>query len=259
LQNVRKYGKPPFTVVLVHGGPGAAGTMGPVAKRLSGKFGVIEAFQTRYSIESLLVEMRGVVSIHCNAPVILIGHSWGAWLSILFASKYPVQAKKLILVGSGPLEERYSSKVMKTRLDRLGPQDADLLIRLMQLLGSAKNGEQDQIFTKIGELMRKADSYKPDSVPLKNAIFDYRMYEAVWAEAEKMRSSGELMAHAGRINCPVLAIHGDYDPHPFEGVSAPLKNIIRDFRLLLLERCGHEPWSEELAKDSFFSILYGEL
>ena len=45
----RAYGKAPYTVVLVHGGPGAAGEMTPVAKRLSNNRGILEPFQTSTS------------------------------------------------------------------------------------------------------------------------------------------------------------------------------------------------------------------
>ena len=40
----RKHGINPFKVVLVHGGPGAAGSMGSFAKTLSESIGVVEPF-----------------------------------------------------------------------------------------------------------------------------------------------------------------------------------------------------------------------
>ena len=63
----------------------------------------------------------------------------------------------------------------------------------------------------------------------------------------------------GQIRCPVVAIHGAYDPHPAEGVRGPLTSIIRDFRFILLDRCGHEPWIERWARDRFYEILKNEL
>ncbi len=43
--NYRLYGRPPYATILVHGGPGAAGEMDPVAEELPPHFGVIEALQ----------------------------------------------------------------------------------------------------------------------------------------------------------------------------------------------------------------------
>jgi pimeloyl-ACP methyl ester carboxylesterase len=81
----------------------------------------------------------------------------------------------------------------------------------------------------------------------------------VWAEASALRSSGALIALAGEIRCPVVAVHGDHDPHPAAGVREPLERDLKDFRFLLLERCGHEPWRERHARDRFYSLLEDEL
>jgi len=259
LQNLRKYGNPPYSVVLVHGGPGAAGTMEAVAKKISGQNGVVEAMQTRYSIESLLVELRGIISLHGHQPVTLIGHSWGAWLSILFASKYPDQVKKLILVAAAPLEENYASKILETRLERLDDDDREALSRLMNQINIAPQNKKDPIFQDIAAIMRKTDAFQPESTSYRNATFEYNIYESVWTEAERMRSKGELLQHANRVICPVLAIHGDYDPHPYIGVKDPLEKAIKDFRFCLLEKCGHEPWNEISAKNSFYDLLEKEL
>ena len=259
MQNLRRYGNPPYSVVLVHGGPGAAGTMEGVAKKISVHRGVIEALQTRYSIDSLLVELRGVVSLHGNPPLTLIGHSWGAWLSILFASKYPDQVSKLILIAAAPLEKDYASKIMETRLGRLDEKDAVVLSRLMNQINIAPQNKKDPIFLDIAAMMRKTDAFQPEITSYSNATFEYKIYESVWPEAERLRSSGELLQHASRVSCPVLSIHGDYDPHPYNGVKLPLEKTIKNFSFCLLEKCGHEPWNEISAKNSFYDILEKEI
>jgi pimeloyl-ACP methyl ester carboxylesterase len=88
---------------------------------------------------------------------------------------------------------------------------------------------------------------------------DAGTYQSVWAEAAAMRKSGELLAIASKIKCPVVAIHGDYDPHPLEGVKIPLAGNLKDFRVVLLNNCGHSPWKENYAKAEFFEILKNEL
>ena len=62
-----------------------------------------------------------------------------------------------------------------------------------------------------------------------------------------------------KIKCPVVAIHGDYDPHPYKGVTEPLSKILHDFRVILLKQCGHYPWKERLAKEQFYKILRNNL
>ena len=40
-----------------------------------------------------------------------------------------------------------------------------------------------------------------------------------------MRQKGELLELCKKVQCPVVAIHGDYDPHPSEGVREPLQAV----------------------------------
>lgn len=70
-----------------------------------------------------------------------------------------------------------------------------------------------------------------------------------------MRASGELLELGRRIACPVVAIHGDYDPHPARGVEGPLSKVLRDFHFILLRNCGHAPWIERQAKEEFYTVL----
>jgi len=58
---------------------------------------------------------------------------------------------------------------------------------------------------------------------------------------------------------PVIAIHGDFDPHPAEGVEKPLAAVLNDFRFILLKDCGHTPWIERQARDVFYEALEREL
>jgi pimeloyl-ACP methyl ester carboxylesterase len=233
--------------------------MKPVAEYMFCRQGVIEALQTRHSIDNLLDELHGIIREHGHSPVALIGHSWGAWLSLLFASRYPQQTRKIILVGTAPLMEKHVTKIMETRYQRLEEKEAAALSRLMSLINTAPREDRDPIFLDIAELIRKADAFHPETISYKRKKFDYKSFEAVWPQAEKMRSSGALLKHAGRISCPVLAIHGDYDPHPYAGVKFPLEKVVKNFRFLLLEKCGHEPWNEIHAKQAFYDILEREI
>src|SRR5215217_6631121 len=75
----RKHGSEPFRVVVVHGGPGAAGEMGPVAQRLGHARGVLEPMQSATTVYGQVDELRMAVESLSAPPVVLIGHSWGAW------------------------------------------------------------------------------------------------------------------------------------------------------------------------------------
>jgi len=255
----RKYGRAPFDVAVLHGGPGACGEMAPVARELASGQGVLEPFQTATSIGGQINELRSILETHAKVPVTLIGFSWGAWLGALFASDCPEFVKKLILVGSGPFDESYSTTIQKTRLDRLGDDERIEFEELMKRVTDPTAGDASSAFGRIGQLILNADSYDPDLSQLEAVDCRVGIFQSVWAEAAALRKSGKLLQRAARIRCPVIAIHGDYDPHPAEGVKNPLSGILSRFRFVMIKNCGHTPWIERQAAKPFFRLLKDEL
>src|SRR5215475_11430083 len=123
MENYRTYGSVPYTVAVVHGGPGAAGEMAPVARELAHDRGILEPLQTATSLEGQVEELRVTLASYTTLPVVLIGFSWGAWLSYIVAARYPALVRKLLLVASGPFDQRYVAQLQTTRLQRLNEQD----------------------------------------------------------------------------------------------------------------------------------------
>lgn len=254
---MRKYGHIPFTIAVIHGGPGAPGEMAPVARELSPDMGVLEPLQTADTVDGQVEELRSALESEGTAPFTLIGFSWGAWLGYIFAAAYPWLVKKLILIGSGPFEEKYAHLVMETRLNRLGGEEKKEVLSLLAALNSQPLNSD--LFARIGELMSKADSYDPLTYDTGVLLSNPCVYQSVWEQARKLRSNGELLELGARIQCPVVAIHGEYDPHPAEGVRAPLSRVLKDFHFILLQKCGHHPWLERHARDEFYRALRNEI
>ena len=262
MNNVRTYGKAPFRVAVIHGGPGAGGEMAPVARELASSRGVLEPIQTANSLDGQVEELRSVLETHGDPPVILIGYSWGAWLGFIVAARCPGLVSKLILVGSGPYEERYVAELQETRLSRLSKDDRAEFEAVVKALNRPLTEDRDALLARLGALAAKADAYDPvvggaresDLVRARGDIF-----QGVWEDAAQLRRSGELLELGRRIRCPVVAVHGAYDPHPAEGVQGPLSRVLRRFRFILLEKCGHQPWIERHARRTFYRVLEEEL
>ncbi|MCF8365344.1 MAG: alpha/beta hydrolase [Bacteroidales bacterium] len=253
MESSRIYGNPPVKIVLIHGGPGAPGSLAPVAKKLSETAGILEILNCAKSIKGQLFEIYEEVIRHCDLPVIIIGHSWGAWLSWIFTAKFPNLVGKLVLIGSPPFTSDITHEILSTRMKRLEEDEQKLLAAYLDEIDSHAN--PDRLFAKIGKLIAKADTLSSLSSEDQMIEYQYDVFRKVWTEAEEMRRSGKLPDLAGKINCPVVAIHGNYDPHPFQGVHQPLSKIIKDFKMHIIDKCGHYPWNEEFAADDFYSIL----
>ncbi len=257
--NLRKYGHKPFNVVVIHGGPGAPGEMAPVARELSPFAGVLEPLQTAATIEGQLQELKAILKKNGDIPVTLIGFSWGAMLSFIFTARYPSYVKKLILIGSGAYEEKYAVDIMKTCLNRLNDEERREVLLLVEFLSGPAIKDKNTPMARFGELISKADSYDPWPHNSEILAYQYDIYQSVWEQAMKLRNSGKLLKLGKRIQCPVVTIHGDYDPHLSKGVKEPLSRILKDFKFILLGKCGHYPWFERSARDKFYSILKSEI
>ncbi|MCL2421362.1 MAG: alpha/beta hydrolase [Defluviitaleaceae bacterium] len=255
---IRKYGNEPFKIAIVHGGPGACGSVACIGKKLSKSFGVIEPIQTKYSIPDLIDELHKQVDSSTNKPITILGHSWGAWLVILFAAKYPELVKQIILVGSGPFKNEYVGQIMQRRLNRLSKSDAELFQHFLSQLKNNSIANKDEILEKLGALAEKSDSYDILDVQdneIESLPIDGQMYSSIWPQAVNMRSNGTLAHALNELKCPVVVIHGEYDSHPVEGVVDPLNDSGVTFETYILPKCGHEPFREKFAYENFYQIV----
>ncbi len=233
--------------------------MAPVAKELSATCGVLEPLQTATSIDGEIEELHAAIYRQAKIPVTLIGHSWGAWLSFIFAARYPIAVHRLILVGTPPFLEKDTSRIMVTRLTRLTMGEMVEYRTLVKTLNNPSAGDKDPVFAQFGKLIGKADAFDPLPPEKTDVDFSFDLYKKIWKEAEILRREGDLLDLTKKIPCPVVAIHGDYDPHPAHGIQNPLSANLNTFRFVLLKNCGHRPWYEHSARDEFFKVLRSEL
>jgi pimeloyl-ACP methyl ester carboxylesterase len=233
--------------------------MAHVARELSAVKSVLEPFQTEMSLEGQIQELRSVLSEHGQVPVTLIGFSWGAFLSWMVAARYPALVKKLILVGSAPFEEHYATSITKTRFNRLKPQERAEAKSLLLQMEDPQTPDKNALLGRLGCLLAFADAFDPISMEDETFHCQYTIFKSVWDEAAEKRRSMALLHMAHSITCPVVAIHGDWDPHPSQGVSVPLSRELTDFKFILLTKCGHRPWIERNAAEEFFNVLVKEI
>jgi len=251
---VRLYGKAPYKIVLVHGGPGAIGSLKGFAQELNelSQMGVVEAIQSKYSIAELVDELYKQISDNCDDKVSLIGHSWGAWLVAFFAEKYPELVERIILVGSGPLEDKYVAEIGSRRCENLSEEDRAVFQRLVN------NQATDEDMAKIPKVFEKSDNYCLENRDMHKADrTDSQMHNIIWEEAAKLRTNGTLLSAFKHIKNKIVLIQGETDPHPASGVIIPLQENGVACETYILEKCGHSPFMEKYAKEEFYRILLG--
>lgn len=255
MENYRTYGDSPYNVLTLHGGPGAIGELKGVSQKIGIKYGVIEYLQKQSSIEELKEEMEEIIKKEMEFPVKIVGFSWGAWLALFFTADYPSLIESLILISSGPFDEKYSDTIQKNRLKRMEPAEKELFYQVQDKFKEGKN-VRIKLLNQFVELMHKVDAYH--FVKHKNYSTDFQinLYKKIWAEASKLRKENFLLKSLEKIKCPIKVIHGDYDPHPYQGVIQPLEKLNKEYEVKILKKCGHTPWREKYAEERFYSILY---
>src|SRR5215475_980248 len=124
----RTYGSSGPPVIVLHGGPGAAGHMAPVARGLADLYRVVEPFQrgsssVRLTVERHVADLHEVISICAEGcrPA-LLGSSWGAMLALAYAAAHPSSTGPLILVGCGTFDPAARAELQRTIAIRMNDE-----------------------------------------------------------------------------------------------------------------------------------------
>ena len=258
--SVRIYGKSPFRIAVLHGGPGAPGYMAPVARELSKTCGILEPLQNEDSVEKQIAELNHQLTEYGDTPLTLIGSSWGAVLALFMSARYPDLITKIILIGSAVFDSASSAKIHHTRMSRLSEAQKQEYYKIENRIKDADEQSRAELFKKWGELFSHTDSFDPLEHEDETLEVQPHIFNKVWLDFVAMRDDpGFLSAEFSKVKCPVTIIHGDYDPHPIEGIQPFLENCIADIKTHILEKCGHYPWLEKQARDKFYNLLLSEI
>jgi len=256
----RIYGQEPFNVAVLHGGPGAPGYMAPVARELSKSVGVIEPLQSEDSLHDQITELSKQLTEHTNSPIILIGSSWGAVLALFLAAREKQLVSKLILVGPAVFDKESSSKIEGIRLNRFSDKQRYRYNEIIKTMETASSKEKESLFNEWGEILNSSDMFDSTTTDLEVIETQPDLFKKVWSDFVSLRDQPDLLkTEFAKIVAPVTVIHGEYDPHPIEGIRPFLESCIKNIDFYTLSQCGHYPWIERHAKDKFYEILRLEL
>lgn len=257
---VRAYGVSGPLVIVLHGGPGAAGEAAPLARGLADSFQVLEPFQRGSGSEPLTVahhvaDLHDLVRSRGVAQPALVGESWGAMLALAYTAAHSDGAGPLVLIGCGTFDDKAREQLHATLDERT---DDTLRERLQRLEDVADPVER---FVRRRELTEPLYSYDPFPAGDESCTetFDLRAHEEAWADMVRLQKEGVYPAAFSAITSPVLMLHGAYDPHPGRMIRASLQPYLPQLEYVEFERCGHYPWLERAAHDEFFAVLRGWL
>lgn len=255
---------------LIHGGPGAQGTLHGLAASLPPHLQPREILQTyaaeltqvprpsqSESREETLTVTRHVEDMAqiIREPANILGHSWGAMLALSFASQHPHLCNQIILVGCGT----YSPTSRKEYERRIAERtDIERKNWLKEAIHNAQTeDERDAAFKAYGDYATSIQAFDPipDPYPDPNPKYDPEGHAQTWIDAMRLQEEGIEPARFATIKCPVTLIQGKQDPHPGHLICDDLEPYISQLEYIELDQCGHEPWLERHSRILFLSLI----
>ena len=250
------------TVLVLHGGPGLTmdyliPDLSPLAKhhtlvfydqRGSGR-STAPLDTSHISARKHITDLDALRAHFGIAQVVILGHSWGAKLAVLYAIAHPDRVARMILEGPG-------SPKPDARFGRnlIAWADSSALARITQLREAALAPANDRVETCRAfwkEFMRGYWSDPNDTLSMRRMRGDLCSYAG--AMSDMTRVSNLTIASVGTrdyaldvrsLRFPVLVLTGRKDPMPLDDSEA-WAAAFPDARLVIVERAGHFPHVEQ--------------
>jgi pimeloyl-ACP methyl ester carboxylesterase len=216
------------TVVLLHEGLGSIALWKDFPERLRERTGCAVFAYSRYGYgrSEPLAEKRPLTYMHREGEVVLpallqaagierpvlLGHSDGASIALIYAGFAPAAVRALIVMAPHLFVE-------------------DISVRSIA---------QAKVAYETTELRARLARYHddPDSA--------FRGWNDAWLDPDFR--AWNIEASLASIRCPVLAIQGEDDEYGTRAQIDALAAHVRSARTLMLPRCGHSPYRDRPAE-----------
>lgn len=238
-------------LVLLHGGPGVTHdylvpewTTRPEAsvRVLYDQRGCgLSVARGPFTWEQHVADLHEVIAAtRGNGRVVLAGSSWGAWLGLLYALRYPEDLAGLVLTGL--LAWPDSARISYT-WDQLSPG-------ALGRIDALNNGQRPSTLQQLTE--GEAAAWKASGID-PELVLRFRGFcsDANAATALSFRSMPPVDRLAA-INVPVLVFRGDLESKWGDGSQA-LASVVPHVRVETIPGAGHDPWFSH--PDQFFKLL----
>jgi proline iminopeptidase len=200
---------------------------------------------TTVSLDRYLDDISALRDSLKPGRAVLLGHSWGGFVAMRYAAKYPEQLRALILMNTEEPGKRYEAEATRVMRSRLTREDSAELARRGVALAMAP-GDTAALNTILRIYFR--------------ATFADRALAKQWQfgldprTAKNMSQVATLVMgpfvgtdhwnEAATIKVPTLIVHGAQDVMPL-GMPRELSRTIPGAELRLIEGAGHFPWVEK--------------
>ncbi|MDQ6807813.1 MAG: alpha/beta hydrolase [Verrucomicrobiota bacterium] len=267
---VRGEGTP---ILLLTGGPGRSGDyLEPVFVHLAKSYRVILPDQRGTGRSKLHTLDANTVTVGKNVADletlrmslgiekwIIMGHSWGGMLAMLYTVEHPDRVRSLVLVGSGGTTLDFFSRSDGMLRKRQTPEEVNLIKAWEKEARDPARREEAQL--EVKKLMTGPYLYDRGTLPavtetLTPQTYSSRTAELILKDLRTTKYDLRQGLHAAITGAfgkrPILILHGEQDAI---GLSTEheLKAMFPAASVRILDQCGHFPSLE--ATRAFFAEL----
>lgn len=243
-------------VIIVHGGPVLEhGYLTPYFKPLSDNFELIY-FDQRLSgrssadvdtsdvrLDTFVEDIEGLRRAFNLKTIHLIGHSWGAFLAMNYAIKYPTNLRSLVLLNSMPASSELWEKEEQIIAQEISAEDS--LQRQAILNSPLFRNNQPEAIEQLLILFFKnqfRDSSLADSLKF-DIPDDYTTRGERFGNIMKDITEYDLHPELSKLKVPALLVYGSIEPAA--SMSGPrLQKTLPHSDLVIIEESGHFPFVE---------------
>ncbi len=187
--------------------------------------------------------------------MLLLGHSWGSGLGLLYAQEYPDRLSHLILVGPGPLnsEMRVCYRANRDRMAYpTSPEDFAAIRRSYDEARAEGGGVPREIDEALMQVWARVMFYSRETAtPFIEFYLKCGGYLRHAEPPTNFKHETQL-ANANRITAPTLVVYGYQDYEPITQAYL-IKEQIPQTEIAFLNRCGHIPWVDQ--PEAYFKVV----
>lgn len=247
-------------IVLLHGGPGSFDYLGELANMLPAHWRRIRYDQRGggqagkagpFTIAQLVADLEALRQQLGIDSWVVLGHSWGAFLALVYASEHPDAVNGLIHLSGTGLDTEWQKGYHAARRKRLPPAEQIEMLHLRQERETACDGKLASIQRRLLEITLGADFADKSHLPAVLALMAQSpqaagVSEALMADWQAWLQTPAFRQRVGELTMPVLCLHGEADPRPATGAMT-LGEVLPRGRFELMPASDHYPWLEQPA------------
>ncbi len=207
-----------------------------------------------WTVERYVEETEAVRKALDLGVVHLYGQSWGTWIGIDYALKYPANFKTITL-ANGAADIPHLARELKRLRQSLGPE-TEAMMQRHEAEGSIEHAEYEAAVTIMNHRHVCRLDVWPDAV--NRSLSDWSMdpYKTIWGNNE-FSPTGNIkdwnrVPDLPRISQPALVMCGEHD-HLTPACSQLMHDALPDSRIKVLTGASHLSMWE--VPDAYFELL----